>query len=125
MQVAVRHGCCDDVVHSRDNHLHSAQYGVFRPAIVGAHMNIPVARIDLPEHVVVQTEIDPKMPGRTAYMISCRYAAPVQDAIDTISRSIDTSFGGVPGYAEFVGPTRVWGGFAAFGRVTVFQQEIA
>lgn len=71
----------------------------------------------------VESEADPKRPGRTAHRITGPTAACVQDAIDTLSATVDVAMGGVPGTARFIGPGRDTGGWCALGEVIVFQPQ--
>lgn len=77
----------------------------------------------LPEIACVEREADSNCPGRTAYHICGLTAKCVQSAIDTISSTVDTSCGGVPGMAKFTPIVRVPGGFGALGVVTIDQSE--
>jgi hypothetical protein len=59
--------------------------------------------------------------GRTTYAIVGPTAESVQDAIDTLTRTVDGAFGGRPGYAQFTGPVRSNDGWTARGTVVIFE----
>lgn len=63
----------------------------------------------------VEFEKDPAIPGRTAYRISGQDRGAVQSAID--SRMQEAERAG--GFANFVGPNRIDGGWAALGEVII------
>lgn len=74
----------------------------------------------------VESEADPRRAGRTGYRITGNTAVQVQDAIDTIERTVDPTCGGAYGIANFIGPIAVetddgwaWG---ALGELIIEQQ---
>ncbi|MDO8596600.1 MAG: hypothetical protein Q7R45_08250 [Sulfuricaulis sp.] len=71
---------------------------------------------------------DPDNANREAVQIRGPNSAAVQEGIDTVMRTVDLAFGGVPGTADFIGP--LWFGdpdncWAATGIVVKFQTEQA
>lgn len=77
----------------------------------------------------VESQADPTHRGRTGYRITGPNAASVQDAINTLERTVDPACGGATGMANFMGPIAVetptgwqWG---ALGEVVVDQLEFA
>jgi hypothetical protein len=78
-------------------------------------MNAPV------QLASVESAADPGRPGRTAHVIIGSTAAAVQDAIDTLSRTVDGACGGAPGIARFIGPCRVDGEWRAVGEVIMTE----
>lgn len=75
-------------------------------------------RIDIAQ---IEREDDPKAPGRTGYRVTAKTFAAVQDAIDTISNTVDASIGGVLGMAQFTPIIRTPDGFGCLGVVTKEQ----
>lgn len=69
----------------------------------------------------VESEADPRRPGRTGYRITGSDAGSVQAAIDTITRAVDPTCGGQSGHAQWMGPSRIADGWGALGVVTVNQ----
>lgn len=72
----------------------------------------------------VESAADPARPGRTGYRIRGATLTEVQEAIDTLSATVDAAFGGRPGYARFVGPARIERDpnvFGAIGEVVVVE----
>ena len=73
----------------------------------------------------VESQADLRHPGRIAYRISGSNAAAVQDAIDTLMAMVDASRGGFNGFANFIGPARINGGWGALGEVLIEQEKVA
>lgn len=76
----------------------------------------------------VESEADPHRPGRTGYRIVGPTWASVQDAISTLTNTVDPTSGGATGMARFLGPVSVetpngWA-WAALGEVIVDQQQM-
>lgn len=71
----------------------------------------------------VESQADPRRPGRTGYLITGPSIGAVQDAIDTLTRTVDPTCGGACGLARFIGPVRVDGQFSALGEVIVEKED--
>lgn len=71
----------------------------------------------------VESEADPKRLGRTGYRITGPTAQVVQDAIDTITATVDAALGGAAGLARFIGPARIDEGWGALGEVVIFEPQ--
>lgn len=69
----------------------------------------------------VEFETDPSVPGRTAYRITGPTRGVVQAAIDT--RMLEVEERG--GFAQFLNPGRVAGGFQSLGEIIIPQKQAA
>lgn len=73
------------------------------------------------QSTLVEYEDDPKMPGRTAIRISGPSREHVQHHIDLATNWVER----IGGYARFIGPARIPGGFAAMGEALTHRMEAA
>lgn len=71
--------------------------------------------------VLVESQADPARPGRTGYRITGLTREAVQAKITQLTNSVDGLQGSPFGFANFVGPARVDGGYGALGEVIVID----
>ena len=69
----------------------------------------------------VQYESDPNLPGRTAIRITGPTRVGVQAQIDKAMRSVEDG----TGFANFIGPARVVGGWGAMGEIVIDPSQPA